>query len=199
MCEVDRLKNLLHKKFEMKDLGATKKILGKKIRRDREARKLWLSQKNYIKKVLEKFSMLDTKPVSTPLANHFRLFGSQCLKNEKKIENMSKVLYAMYAMVCTRPDLTHTVSTVSRYLANPAREHWNAVKWIFKHLKGIVKHEILFRVNYSKPTCGLAHFNITYPWFKTCHFTYLKFKTLTAVIHLAHFRKKKKNKYRHKT
>uniref|UniRef100_A0A2N9J0X3 CCHC-type domain-containing protein n=1 Tax=Fagus sylvatica TaxID=28930 RepID=A0A2N9J0X3_FAGSY len=72
---------------------------------DREARKLWLSQKNYIRKVLEKFSMLDAKPVSTPLANHFRLSGSQCPKNEEEIENMSKVPYAsavgclMYAMV----------------------------------------------------------------------------------------------------
>ena len=99
------------------------------IRKDREARKLWLSQKNYIKKVLENFSMLDAKPVSTPLANHFRLSSSQCLKNEKEIENMSKVPYVsavgclMYAIVCTKPDLTHAVSTVSKYMANPGREH----------------------------------------------------------------------------
>uniref|UniRef100_A0A2N9EER7 CCHC-type domain-containing protein n=1 Tax=Fagus sylvatica TaxID=28930 RepID=A0A2N9EER7_FAGSY len=145
-----RLKSLLHKEFEMKDLGAAKKILGMEIRRDRGARKLWLSQKNYIRKVLEKFSMLDAKPVSTPLANHFRLSGSQCPKNEEEIENMSKVPYAsavgclMYAMVCTRPDLAHAVSTVSRYMANPGREHWNAVKWIFRYLKGTAEHGILF-------------------------------------------------------
>uniref|UniRef100_A0A2N9GD91 Uncharacterized protein n=1 Tax=Fagus sylvatica TaxID=28930 RepID=A0A2N9GD91_FAGSY len=150
MYEVNRLKSLLHKEFEMKDLGAAKKILGMEIRRDREARKLWLSQKNYIRKVLEKFSMLDAKPVSTPLANHFRLSGSQCPKNEEEIENMSKVPYAsavgclMYAMVCTRPDLAHAVSTVSRYMANPGREHWNAVKWISRYLKGIAEHGILF-------------------------------------------------------
>ena len=46
---------------------------------------------------------------------------------------------------------------------------------------------LIVRVNYSKPTCGLARFNITYPWFKTCHFTHLRFKTLAAVTHLAHF------------
>ena len=104
------------------------------IRRDRETRKLWLSQKNYIRNVLEKFSMLDAKPVSTPLVNHFRLSGSQCPMNEVEIKNMSKVPYAsavgclMYAMVCTKPDLAHAVSTVSKYMANPRREHWNAVK-----------------------------------------------------------------------
>ena len=76
VCGVNKLKSLLHKEFEMKNLGVAKKILGMEIRRDRKARKLWLSQKNYIKKVVEKFSMLDAKHVSTPLANHFRLFGS---------------------------------------------------------------------------------------------------------------------------
>jgi hypothetical protein len=35
MCEVDRLKSLLHKEFEMKDLCVAKKILGMEIRRDR--------------------------------------------------------------------------------------------------------------------------------------------------------------------
>ena len=43
MCEDDKLKSLLHKEFDMKDLGATKKIMSIEIHRDREARKLWLS------------------------------------------------------------------------------------------------------------------------------------------------------------
>uniref|UniRef100_A0A2N9GF09 Integrase catalytic domain-containing protein n=1 Tax=Fagus sylvatica TaxID=28930 RepID=A0A2N9GF09_FAGSY len=136
-----RLKSLLHKEFEMKDLGAAKKILGMEIHRDKKARKLWLSQKNYIRKVLEKFSMLDTKPMSTPLAIHFKISGSQCPKNEEEIDNMSKVPYAsalgclMYAMVCTRPDLAHAVSTVSRYMANPKERalecsETTQVRWI---------------------------------------------------------------------
>ena len=118
--------------------------------RDKETRKLWLSPKNYIRKVLEKFSMLDAKPVRTPLANHFRLSGIQCPKNEEEIENMSKVSYAsavgclMYAIVCAKSDLSHVVSTVSRYMTNLGREHWNVVKWIFRYLKGTAEHEILF-------------------------------------------------------
>ena len=79
--------------------------------------------------MLEKFSMLNAKPVSTPLANNFRLFGSQCPKNEEEIENMSNVPYAnvvgclMYAMVCTGPDLAHAVSMISKYMVNPGREY----------------------------------------------------------------------------
>jgi hypothetical protein len=43
----------------MKDLGAAKKILGMEISRDRLSGKLYLSQKEYIDKVLRRFNMHD--------------------------------------------------------------------------------------------------------------------------------------------
>ena len=134
----------------MKDLGAARKILGMKIQRDRSAGKLWLSQKNYMVKVLERFSMDNAKPVSTPLASHFRLSSAQCPVSDEEIEDMSRVPYAsavgclMYAMVCTRPDLAHAVSTVSKYMGKPGREHWKAVKWMFRYLKGTSERGIIF-------------------------------------------------------
>jgi hypothetical protein len=57
----------------MKDLGTTNKILGIQIYKDRSPNKLYLSQRKYIKKVLECFGMQDCKPVSTLLTIHFRL------------------------------------------------------------------------------------------------------------------------------
>ena len=51
-------------------------------------------------------------------------------------EYMTHVPYAsavgslMYAIVCTRPDLSQTVSMISRYIHDPGRGHWKAVKWI---------------------------------------------------------------------
>ena len=94
IVEVNKLKVLLSREFDMKDLGAAKKILGMEIRRDRDAKRLWLSQANYVKNVLERFSMENVKPISTPLANHFRLSTSQCPKTVEEIEDMSKVPYA---------------------------------------------------------------------------------------------------------
>ena len=55
--------------------------------------------------------MENAKPVSTPLANNFRLSTTQCPKTNDDVQDMSKVPYAsamgclMYAMLCTRPDL----------------------------------------------------------------------------------------------
>lgn len=46
-----------------------------------------------------------------------------------EVKEMEKILYAsmvgslMYAMVCTRPDIAHTVGSVSRLLANLSKEH----------------------------------------------------------------------------
>ena len=113
----------------MKDLSAAKKILGMEIHRDRQAGKLFLSQKNYIKKILDRFNMSNCKSVSTPLAAHFKLSSESCPQTEEEKEKMASIPYAnavgslMYAMVCTRPDLAYAVSMVSRYMHNPGKEH----------------------------------------------------------------------------
>ncbi|GJW63265.1 retrovirus-related pol polyprotein from transposon TNT 1-94 [Tanacetum coccineum] len=50
----------------------------------------------------------------------------------------------MYAMVCTRPDITHAVGIVSRFMSNPGREHWKSVKWRLRYLKGTSKATLCF-------------------------------------------------------
>jgi len=138
----DKLKAQLSNEFEMEDLGAARKILGMEIHRDRKAGKLYLSQKKYLEKVLERFNMTDYKLVSTPLAAHFKLSFDSWPTSKEEIDKMSLVLYAsavgslMYAMVCTRPDLSYAVSVVSRFMHNSGKYHWNAVKWILRYVKG---------------------------------------------------------------
>jgi hypothetical protein len=76
------------------------------------------------------------------LASHFKLTKEMCPKTQEEIEYMSRVPYSsavgslMYAMVFTRPDIAHAVGVVSRYMNNPGKEHWEAVKWILRYLRG---------------------------------------------------------------
>lgn len=114
-----------------------------KIESDRKNKLLKLCQKEYISKVLKRFNMESAKPVSTPLAGHFKnLSKHHCPKTEEEQKKMEKILYAsavdslMYAMICTRPDISHAVGVVSRYMSNPGLNHWNAVKWILRYLAG---------------------------------------------------------------
>jgi hypothetical protein len=150
MQDINVLKNKLANSFAMKDLGAAKKILGMRITRDMKNHKLTLSQGEYIEKVLERFRMQNEKPVSTPLAIHFKLTKEMCPKTQEEIEYMFRVPYSsaigslMYAMVCTRPYITHVVGVVSRYMKNPCKEHWEAIKLILRYLRGTTTHALCF-------------------------------------------------------
>ncbi|KAE8681667.1 GDSL esterase/lipase [Hibiscus syriacus] len=111
--KITKLKTQLNREFEKKDLGEAKKILGMEISRDKKLGRFCLSHKEYLRKVQKRFGMTEkSKPVSTPLAPHFKLGASMSPKDDEEREYMSKVLYAsvvgslMYAMVCTRPDIS---------------------------------------------------------------------------------------------
>jgi hypothetical protein len=41
----------------------------------------------------------------------------------------------MYAMICTHPDVSYTLSVMSRYQSNSGDAHWVAVKNILKYLR----------------------------------------------------------------
>ncbi|KAJ4715159.1 Retrovirus-related Pol polyprotein from transposon TNT 1-94 [Melia azedarach] len=139
---VQKLNDLLSVEFEMQDLGAARKILGMEIYRDRSKKKLFLSQKGYIQKILSRFGMSTAKPIDTPSAANAHLSVAFAPKSVEEKEYMSRVPYAsavgslMYAMVCSRPDLAQSVSVVSRFMGEPGKEHWQAVKRIFRYLKG---------------------------------------------------------------
>ncbi|KAJ0714724.1 putative RNA-directed DNA polymerase [Helianthus annuus] len=153
MEEISRLKRQMSREFEMKDLGPAKQILGMSIIRDKRDGSLTLSQEKYIGKVLERFKMNDerTKPRNTPLGSHFKLTKDQSPKSDKERAEMLNVPYAsavgslMYAMVCTRPDIAHAVGVISRFMSDPGREHWEAVKWLLRYLKGTSRMGLCFK------------------------------------------------------
>uniref|UniRef100_A0A3Q7GHA3 GAG-pre-integrase domain-containing protein n=1 Tax=Solanum lycopersicum TaxID=4081 RepID=A0A3Q7GHA3_SOLLC len=109
-----------------------------------------LSQELYIEKVLSRFRVNDAKPRTTPLANHFKLSKEQPPKTAEQRDHMTLVPYAsavgslMYAMVCIRPDIAHAVGVVSRYMANPGKKHWEAVKWLLRYLRGTSNTSLCF-------------------------------------------------------
>ena len=104
-------------------MGEANFVLGVKITRDRSKKLLSLSQGTYIKKILERFHMHNSKPIDTPMEKGCTLTLDQCPKNVEEKNQMSKVPYAsaigslMYAMLCTRPDICFAVGMVSRYQA----------------------------------------------------------------------------------
>ena len=119
------VKSWLGKCFPMKDFGEAAYILSIKIYRDRSQRLLGLSQSGYIDKVLKRFSMQDCKRGFLPMSHGIKLSKSQCqtTKDERqrmdKIPNASAIGSIMYAMLCTRPDVSYALSMTSRFQSNP--------------------------------------------------------------------------------
>jgi len=58
---------------------------------------------------------------------------------------VSAVGSLMYAMVCARTDLSQAVSMVSRYMHDPGRGHWEAMKWILRYIKGSINIGLVFK------------------------------------------------------
>ena len=85
--------------------------------------------------------MQDSKSVKVPIPIGVRLSTEQCPKTQEEEEDMSRVPYEsavgslMYAMVCTSPDIGHVVGVLSRFMSKPGKEHWTAVKWVFRYLR----------------------------------------------------------------
>ena len=88
--------------------------------------------------------------MSTSLANYFRLSRDLSPKTQEEIDSMAMMPYAsavgslMYAMICTRPDIAHAVGVVSRFMSNPGKLHWEAVKWVLRYLKGTSSRVLCF-------------------------------------------------------
>ena len=103
----------------MKDLGDANHILGMRIIKDRTKRILYLSQKDYISKVLQCFNMEGGKAISTPLPPYVKLSAKDSLKSDMEKAEMSKVPYAscvdslMYAMIATTYSSRHCICSGS--------------------------------------------------------------------------------------
>ena len=132
--------------------------------------------------------MQSAKSALTPLPIHLRLSQRDCPTSGSEGEDMKSVPYApavgslMYTLVATRPDISHAVGVISRFMHNPGRSHWNAVKHVFRYLAGTKDHDILFGLNSTSGVVGYTdsdfsglghhnaskHFEVRYHFVRDC-------------------------------
>nr|GEZ33729.1 retrotransposon protein, putative, Ty1-copia subclass [Tanacetum cinerariifolium] len=101
----------------------------KRIYKDRSKRLIRLSQDTYLDKILKRFKMENSKKGNLHLHHGIKINKDLCLKTDEELDKISRVLYAlaigstMYAMACTRPDVSFALSMVSRHQENPSKGH----------------------------------------------------------------------------
>ena len=136
--------------FKLRDLGPTSLLLGVEITRDRAKRSIHLSQKQYILNKLNEFDMADCKPVGTPMLPGLKLSSDQCPDTAEKKTEMKNIPYInavgslLYLALLTRPDIAFATGVLARFNSNPGMAHWNAVKHLFRYLKGTVDLKLAY-------------------------------------------------------
>jgi len=92
-----------------------------------------LDQAAYIQETLDMFGMTDCNPTAAPLGASQRL-----QRSDKPVDKPYQQLLGriMYLSICTRPDIAHAVSVLSRFSNSPGEEHWTALKRVLRYLKG---------------------------------------------------------------
>ncbi|KAI0991844.1 hypothetical protein K3495_g16343, partial [Podosphaera aphanis] len=145
--QIDWLYKTMSKSFDTKNLGEMKMFLGMRITRDRQNRKLWLDQQQYLERILTKFGIPNAKhrPVSIPLDGYENL--SPAGREETRIDptEYSMIIGSlMFAMVYTRPDIAFALGRLSQYMKEPTEKHGQALKKLMRYLRFTVDYRLRF-------------------------------------------------------
>jgi hypothetical protein len=138
----------LREHFEISDLGELSWLLGLKVKHDRSAWTITLSQKAYVDTILERFYLVESKSAAIPMDVGGTLSSDQSPDTHATYADMQDVLYQrgigslMYAATSTRPDIAFAVATLSQFMRNPGRVHWDAAKHTMRYLKGTADYGI---------------------------------------------------------
>uniref|UniRef100_A0A2N9H2D8 Reverse transcriptase Ty1/copia-type domain-containing protein n=1 Tax=Fagus sylvatica TaxID=28930 RepID=A0A2N9H2D8_FAGSY len=96
---------------------------------------IFLSQSKYMSDLLHHTTMLDCKPVATPMASK-----QPCVADPdspyKDVTEYRQIVGTLQYLTLTRPDLSYAVNSVCQYMHAPTNAHYQMVKRILRYVKG---------------------------------------------------------------
>ncbi|CAM8926853.1 unnamed protein product [Rhodiola kirilowii] len=120
---ISEVKQYIHLKFQIKDLGQLKYFLGLEVARSTDD--IFRNQRKYALEMLEEHHLLDCKPAKTPMKMKHKLGLSAepaLLDSLHYMRLVGKLIY----LTITRPDLAYPVHILSQFMQNPIEEHLRA-------------------------------------------------------------------------
>ncbi|XP_014489795.1 uncharacterized protein LOC106752595 [Vigna radiata var. radiata] len=139
MMEINCIKELLHNKFRIKNLGELKYFLGLEVAISKKG--IHLCQRKYALDILEETGMLGCKPSSTPFLSDI----SPLYKFDNYLDDPGpyrKLIGKLLYLTNTRLDLCFSINLLSQFMQSPTDYHCRAIKHILRYIK-------------SKPSEGL--------------------------------------------
>ncbi|KAD3336516.1 hypothetical protein E3N88_32035 [Mikania micrantha] len=134
------MKDELHKRFSIKDLGNLKYFLGIEV--VRTSKGLVLSQRKYSLDILKDYGFQGCRPSSFPMEPNLKLDKSE---TEPKADSNQyrRLVGRLLYLQATRPDITYAVNVLSQFVVDPRQNHLNAAHRVLRYLKASPSQGIL--------------------------------------------------------
>ncbi|GKE36366.1 retrovirus-related pol polyprotein from transposon TNT 1-94 [Tanacetum coccineum] len=130
MC--DEFTKIMHDEFEMSMMGELNFFLRLHIKQMEDG--IFFNQSKYIKEMLKKFVLKDSKLMKTPMSSDTKL------TKDEECESIDSTKYrgmigSLFYLMASRPDIMFSVCLCARFQEDPKTSHLEAVKRIFPYIK----------------------------------------------------------------
>jgi hypothetical protein len=153
---MDQMIKEIRGSFDIQDLGEPERLLGVKIKRDRDEGTIHISQPAFIKTNAKHFNITHGKSFKSPMDNvtNFR----KTLPDEEgtDVPYASLIGSINYCAIATRPDIAFATNKCAQFTSNTSLIHWEAAKRVVQYLLQTQDYGILYRQE-GKGIEGYAH------------------------------------------
>ncbi|GJV64903.1 retrovirus-related pol polyprotein from transposon TNT 1-94 [Tanacetum coccineum] len=131
MC--DEFAKIMHDEFEMSMMGELNFFLGLQIKQMEDG--IFFNQSKYIKEMLKKFGLEESKPMKTPMSSDTKLTKDEECESVDSTKYRGMIGSLLY-LTTSRPDIMFSVYLCARFQEAPKTSHLEVVKRIFRYIKG---------------------------------------------------------------
>ncbi|GJZ44275.1 retrovirus-related pol polyprotein from transposon TNT 1-94 [Tanacetum coccineum] len=131
----DIFSNEMSLKFQMSMMGQMSFFLGLQVSQSPGG--IFINQSKFSLEILKKFRMDSCDPIDTPMVDRLKLDEDPLGIPVDQTRFRSMVGSLMY-LTASRPDLVFVVCMCARYQASPTKKHLEALKRVFRYLRGTI-------------------------------------------------------------
>ncbi|GJW05674.1 retrovirus-related pol polyprotein from transposon TNT 1-94 [Tanacetum coccineum] len=139
MC--DEFAKIMHDEFEMSMMGELNFFLGLQIKQMEDG--IFFNQSKYIKEMLKKFGLEDSKPMKTPMSSDTKLTKDEECESVDSTKYQGMIGSLLY-LTASSPDIMFSVYLCARFQEALKTSHLEAIKRISQYIKGTTYLELWY-------------------------------------------------------